>query len=163
LIEAYGSSKLYKFIHLPIQSGSDSVLRSMHRNYMVEEVICYMRELREKISGISIEADIIIGYSTETDADFEAMINFLEEIKPSITNVSKFSLRPHAPASRLNQPPSGLIEARSIEASRRERRMQYEEHSKLMGTVEQVTITKNARSSTGRDDYYMEVVYNHNL
>ena len=79
LIEAYASEKVYRFIHLPIQSASDSVLGDMNRRYAIDEVNSQIKELRRKVRGISVETDIIVGYPTETDADFQSTLDWIGE------------------------------------------------------------------------------------
>ncbi len=158
LIEAYRSEKLYKFIHLPVQAGSNKVLGEMKRRYTREEFINYASELREKVPGISIETDVIVGYPTETKQDFEESLELVGEVKPTVTNVSKFSTRQHARASRLRQLPSEEVKRRSIEMSRFARALQDRERRKLVGSERVVLITeRNARSFAGRDDGYIAV------
>ncbi|MEM3626017.1 MAG: tRNA (N(6)-L-threonylcarbamoyladenosine(37)-C(2))-methylthiotransferase [Candidatus Micrarchaeaceae archaeon] len=158
LVAAYKSEKIYKFIHLPVQSGSDKVLRDMKRRYSVEEFRDYIVELRRKVPGISIATDIIVGYPTETDSDFEESMALIKEIMPSITNVSKFGARPHAPASKLKQLPNLTIKNRSIIMSRLVREIQSKNRAALLNTERRVLITEmNGKSFTGRDDSYNEV------
>ncbi len=158
LIYAYNNGKLFKFIHLPVQSGSDSVLRKMGRRYTSDEFRGYARELREKVNGMNIETDIIIGYPAESEDDFAETVNLLEDVKPDVTNLSKFSRRPHAPASRIAGLDNSVIKSRSIMLSRMVRRMQHEEYSRFVGTVRRVLITEeNRKSYAGRDDSYRAV------
>jgi len=114
LVEVFKSPKMYKFIHLPVQSGSDSVLKAMGRNYSVNEFLEYVDELRSKIPGLSLETDIIVGFPTETRADFEQTLDLLKKAKPEITNVSKFGARPHAEASKLKQISNDELKLRSV-------------------------------------------------
>ena len=158
LVEAYKSEKVYKFIHLPVQSGSDKVLSDMKRNYTVEEFEDQVRELRKKIADLTLETDVIVGYPTETAEDFEESISMIERVKPEITNVSKFGARPHAEASKLKQLGNEEIKRRSIEMSRIVRAVQAELRKKYIGTTQRVLITeKNERSLTGRNDSYISV------
>lgn len=158
LLEVYKNEKVYKFIHLPVQSGSNKVLSEMARNYTVGEFEGYVTELRDKIPGISIETDIIVGYPTETDQDFEETFAMMEGIRPTITNISKFGVRPHAHASRLAQLSGNRINERSRRLARMVKAMQHEEFSKLRGRVVRVLLTeRNERSLAGRDSYYHAV------
>ncbi|MEM3279968.1 MAG: hypothetical protein QXR29_01715, partial [Candidatus Micrarchaeaceae archaeon] len=115
-------------------------------------------ELRRKVPGISIATDIIVGYPTETDSDFEESMALIKEIMPSITNVSKFGARPHAPASKLKQLPNLTIKERSVRMSRLVREIQSKNRAALLNTERRVLITEmNGKSFTGRDDSYNEV------
>ncbi|MEM3572418.1 MAG: tRNA (N(6)-L-threonylcarbamoyladenosine(37)-C(2))-methylthiotransferase [Candidatus Micrarchaeaceae archaeon] len=158
LVEAYKNEKVYKFAHLPVQSGSDNVLKAMRRGYSAEEFKSYVSELRSKVPGISIATDVIVGYPTETDSDFEKSMALIKEITPSVTNVSKFGARPHAQASKLKQLPNHIVKERSIKMSRLVREIQSKSRAALLNTEKTVLITElNGGSFTGRDDSYNEV------
>ena len=158
LIECYKSDKVYKFLHLPVQSGSDSVLKDMKRNYSAEEFRAYVREIREKIPGISIATDMIVGYPTETEEDFEMSINMLNDVRPAITNVSKFWERPNATAKRSGRLSNATIKERSIRMARLAKAIQYEDLSMAIGTTEKVCVTEsNQRSNIARDSFYRNI------
>lgn len=158
LVEAYKSEKAYKFIHLPVQSGSNKVLGEMSRNYRIEEFEGYVDELRRKIPGITVETDIIVGYPTETDQDFEETLGMMERVKPTITNISKFGARPHASASKLAQLSGNRINERSRRLARMVKAMQHEEFSKFKGKKIKVLLTeRNESSVAGRNISYLAV------
>ncbi|MGC9037531.1 MAG: tRNA (N(6)-L-threonylcarbamoyladenosine(37)-C(2))-methylthiotransferase [Candidatus Micrarchaeia archaeon] len=160
LVEVYRSNKMYKFIHIPVQSGSDSVLKAMRRSYSVDEFLAYVKELRNKVNGISIETDIIVGFPTETRSDFEKTLELLNEARPEVTNVSKFGARPHAEASKLKQLDNIEIKKRSIEASRLVRSIQYESRREHVGELQEVLVTEqNSSSSVGRNSSYLSVAF----
>jgi MiaB/RimO family radical SAM methylthiotransferase len=152
------ASKLFRFLHLPVQSGSNKVLKDMKRRYTIEEFYSYVGELRRSVKGISIATDVIVGYPTETESDYLETRNMLMELKPTITNISKFSQRPHAAASRLAQLTANEVKRRSTELSRMVRAMQKAEYAKLMGKRISVLITERSGSSvSGRDISYRPV------
>jgi len=158
LIECYKSDKVYKFIHLPVQSGSDSVLKDMKRNYSIDEFITYIKEIRKKILGISIATDMIVGYPTETEEDFEKSISLLKDIRPAVTNVSKFWERPNATAKRSGRLSNATIKNRSIRMARLAKAIQYEDLSLAVGTTENVCVTEsNQRSNIARDRFYRNI------
>ena len=157
LLEAYKSEKVYKFFHLPVQSGSNKILRDMNRRYTVEDFESYVGEIRKKLNA-SIATDIIVGYPTESDEDFEKSVELIKEIKPEVVNISKFGARPHAPASRLKQLSDKTIKERSIILSRIVREIEFNERNKHIGERRKVLITeKNRKSYTGRDNAYNEI------
>ncbi len=158
LIAVFKSDKVFKFIHLPIQAGSDSVLRSMKRKYTIDEIRTYFKELREKVPKISIATDIIVGYPTESVGDFEQTIDLLLELKPTITNISKFWERPHTTASKFKQLSKSTIKDRGTKFSRIIRSMQKTEYSKSIGSTERVLITENNEGNfSGRDKFYRPI------
>ncbi|MFP3277973.1 MAG: tRNA (N(6)-L-threonylcarbamoyladenosine(37)-C(2))-methylthiotransferase [Candidatus Micrarchaeota archaeon] len=157
LLEAYRSEKVYKFFHLPVQSGSNKILRDMNRRYTVEDFASYVGEIRKKLNA-SIATDIIVGYPTESEDDFEKSVELIKEIRPEVVNISKFGARPHAPASRLKQLSGKTIKERSIILSRIAREIEFNERNKHIGERREVLITeKNRKSYTGRDNAYNEI------
>jgi MiaB-like tRNA modifying enzyme len=158
LIDAYKSDNVYKFAHLPVQSGSDRVLRDMGRNYLVEEFEGMANELKSKIPEISIATDMIVGYPTESDPDFEMSMRLIERVGFSRINVSRFSKRPHAGASKLKQLKSEVVKQRCISMYRLSRRMEIGSLTKVVGERRTILLTeRNADSITGRDQSYRQV------
>ncbi len=158
-ISILGHERFYKFVHLPLQSGSDAVLESMGRNYTAEEFIGYARRISDAVPGLTLATDVIVGYPGETDRDFKATMDLISEVKPAITNISKFSARPHARASRLRQLPSSVVNRRSIAVYRLTRSIQNGVNSERIGMVESVLLTEHGDDSiNGRDDSYRSVV-----
>jgi len=158
LLEAYQNPKVYKFIHLPVQSGSDKVLGEMNRKYGMDVFEAYVKELRKKVTGISLETDIIVGYPTETEQTFEASLEFVKKVRPTITNVSRFSARPHTKAALLKQLCSEKIKGRSVAMSAEVKKVQEQDRKKEVGTEQKVLITENnSRSFAGRNDAYLAV------
>ncbi|MCL4381845.1 tRNA (N(6)-L-threonylcarbamoyladenosine(37)-C(2))-methylthiotransferase [Candidatus Marsarchaeota archaeon] len=159
LIDIFQSDKIYKFIHLPIQSGSNEVISHMGRNCSVEEFEDYVRILREGVKGISIETDIIVGYPTEKEEDFEATLNLIKKTKPDVTNISKFGKRPHTRASALKQLENSVIKNRSIRLFNEVRKVQYSINSKLIGkTIDGLITSSTPLSVNGRTDSYKQIV-----
>ncbi len=112
LIPIFKNKKMIKFLHIPVQSGSDKVLKDMKRDYKIKDFKKIVKEFR-KIPGIKISTDIIVGYPTETIKDFEKTLKLIKETKPDIVNISKFTPRPKTHASKLKQIPTQEIKRRS--------------------------------------------------
>jgi len=113
LAEAYLRPKIFKFLHLPVQSGSNHVLSDMGRGYTVElfkEIVAFMRS---RIKDLTLSTDIIVGYPTEDEEDFEKTIKLIEEIKPDMINLSRFFPRPRTPAEKLKPLDPRLVKKRS--------------------------------------------------
>src|SRR3989344_5156155 len=118
LIDSYKSEKIQKFIHIPVQSGSEKVLRDMKRIHTVNEFKKIAEEFRntfprEKFPDSTIATDVIVGFPSETDDDFQHTINLVAKIKPEVLNISAFSSRPRTPASKLKQLSSEVIKQRT--------------------------------------------------
>jgi len=113
LAEIFKNEKIFKFLHLPVQSGSNKVLKDMKRGYTVEEFLDWIRIFRKKVKKITISTDIIVGFPTETEKDFEETILLLKKLKPDVVNLSKFSLHPQTEAAKFKQLSSKVIDERS--------------------------------------------------
>ena len=116
-VEVMNNSKMFKFAHIPIQSGSNKVLKEMNRGYTVEQFKTLVQKLRT-IKGIHIATDIIVGYPTETEDDFKDTIELIKEVKPEVLNVSKFASRKNTKASKLQQLNTKIVKKRSMELNR---------------------------------------------
>ena len=87
-------------IHLPVQSGSNKILRSMNRKHTVEEYLMIIEKLKQANPLVKFSSDFIIGYPGETQRDFEETLNLLTEVKFINTYSFIFSPRPGTPASK---------------------------------------------------------------
>lgn len=101
LVKAFMHRKIFKFLHLPVQSGDNDVLKRMQRGYTVEDFSHIITSFRKALPKITIATDIICGFPGETDEAFEKTLRLIEKIKPDIVNISKFFPRPNTPAERL--------------------------------------------------------------
>jgi len=111
LITASDNPKIFKFLHLPVQSGDDTVLQYMRRFYTVAEFKRIVNTFRGEFPDLMLATDVIVGYPGETAKAFENTLRLLEEIKPDIINVSKFFARPKTAAARMKE---GLVEREEI-------------------------------------------------
>lgn len=114
LIESYKSKKIMKFLHIPVQSGSEKILKHMKRIHTVENYKNAVKEFRKNFPEISIATDIIVGYPLETEEDFQLTYDLIKETKPEVLNISKFSSRPGTKAAELKQLLSEIIKERSV-------------------------------------------------
>jgi len=107
LIQAFESNKVFKFLHLPMQSGDDTVLRNMHRYYTSAEFKDIAKAFRISYPNLTIATDVILGFPGETEEAFQNTLKVLEEVKPDVVNVSKFFARPKTAAWKMKD---GLVE-----------------------------------------------------
>lgn len=105
--------KLCEHLHLPIQSGSDRILKAMGRGYTYAGYLRKTRLLRERVPGVAISTDVIVGFPNETDEDFARTLEALREIRFHSLFAFKYSPRPFTPAAMLpDQVPEGVKEER---------------------------------------------------
>jgi len=101
LIESIRNEKVFKFVHLPVQSGDDPVLQSMRRFYTVAEFKAIVAALRESFPEMTLSTDVICGFPGESKRAFNATMRLIAEVKPDVVNISKFFPRPRTPAARM--------------------------------------------------------------
>ena len=106
------NSKLMPFLHLPIQSGSDEVLKKMNRKHTVKKYLEIIEKLKNKRPDIALSSDFIVGFPGETDTDFDQTMNLIEKVKFSIAYSFAFSPRPGTPAFKLKDLDKNLKKAR---------------------------------------------------
>jgi tRNA-2-methylthio-N6-dimethylallyladenosine synthase len=114
LVEAYGRlPKLCESAHIPVQSGSNRILKLMHRGYTRERFLEIIRKLRQAQPAIGITSDIIVGFPGETEADFEETLSLCREVKFDNAFLFKYSQRKDTPAADMpDQIPQDVIEER---------------------------------------------------
>jgi threonylcarbamoyladenosine tRNA methylthiotransferase CDKAL1 len=159
LVEVYKHQKIYKFIHIPVQSGDNGVLRSMNRGYTVEDFKETVNAFRREIPEITLSTDIICGFPSETEEAFGKSVRFLKEIKPDVLNISKFFARPNTPAERMKPLPSHIIKERSRNIAELHRRIGLEKNRRWLRWEGSVLVNNFKRGSwVGRNIAYKPVV-----
>ena len=112
-LDALSEGRAYRFLHLPLQSGSDRVLAAMHRGYGVELFRREVEAARHRLPDLHLATDVIVGFPGETDDDHRATEELLETVGPETVNVTRFSARPGTPAARLVPLPPRVAKRRS--------------------------------------------------
>lgn len=103
LIDVFKNPKMFQFLHVPVQSGNDEVLKKMHRKYSAQDFREIVEKFREELPLVTIATDVICGFPEETDSQFKDSIELVREIKPDVLNMSKFWLRPGTAAENMVQ------------------------------------------------------------
>ncbi|HEY8942669.1 MAG TPA: tRNA (N6-isopentenyl adenosine(37)-C2)-methylthiotransferase MiaB [Polyangiaceae bacterium] len=146
---------LVRHVHLPVQSGSDRVLRRMIRRYTVEEYETRVARLREAVPGITLSTDVIVGFPGETPEDFRGTLELLERVGYAGVFAFKYSVRPHTPALNFEDDVSEAEKAerlaRLFEVSEPRRRAHL---TGLVGQVEPVLVEGRSKGGafTGRTE-----------
>ncbi|MEK0322229.1 MAG: tRNA (N(6)-L-threonylcarbamoyladenosine(37)-C(2))-methylthiotransferase [Nitrosopumilus sp.] len=103
LIESFDNDKVFKFLHIPVQSGSDKVLHDMKRGHTVSTFREIVKRAKERFGSFTISTDVIVGFPSETKEDFQKTVNLLDETRPDVVNLSKYSARPGTEAAEWKQ------------------------------------------------------------
>jgi len=160
LIEAYQNEKVYKFLHLPVQSGDDDVLRRMGRGYAVDEFEEIVREFRRKVPGLNLNTDVIVGFPGEDDGAFENTVELVKRIRPDKVNVSRYSPRPGTVAAKWKQLPGWKVKERSRTLHRLRLQIAYEINQSYVGKRVEVLVHGPAEKGgiEGRTFNYKEII-----
>ena len=159
LMSVLRDEKFFKFLHLPVQCGSNLVLKAMRRTHTVEDFINSVKRFRHDFPLSTLSTDIIVGYPTETEEDFQKTINLIKEIKPDIVNISKYGARPGTQSERMLQLDSRIVKARSKELHRIVRDTTLLNNVRWIGWRGKVLIDEKVRGAVvGRNFAYRPVI-----
>lgn len=164
LINVYKHEKIFKFLHLCVQSGSNKVLNIMRRGYTVEDFVSYVEQFREEIPEITLVTDIIVGHPGEDEEDFEQTVKLIKEIKPDGINLSKFGARPETLAAKMEQISRNIVNRRSSELSKIIRQVTYGQNKKWLDWKGEILVDEiNNGFVTGRNCAYKPIVIREKL
>ncbi len=155
------SPNIYKFLHLPLQSGSDDILRRMNRKYTVQDWLSLVDELCNAFPELTLSTDVIVGFPGESDEEFERTKNILEKVKPDIVNITRFSPRPGTAAATMDSKVhSSIKKERSKELTSQHMDTSRKINEKYVGREMNVLLLEKGKdgSITGRTDNYKVVV-----
>ncbi len=161
LIETYSHPNLYKFLHLPLQSGDNEILAAMNRNYTIEDVLKIIEEFRNKFPLLTLSTDLIIGFPGETEEQFQNSLKILEKINPDIVNISRFGQRPKTKAKKMNnQIPPDIIKKRSKTATELVNQLTLERNKKWINWEGEVLVSEKSKYGDwmGRNFAYKPIV-----
>ena len=113
LIEAFTSDRIFKFIHIPVQSGSDAILDRMGRGYTVADFEEIITAFRKQYPDITFATDMIVGFPGETREDFSKSLELIERVRPSKVNITRYSRRPFTPLFTVKDCPDWVKKDRS--------------------------------------------------
>ena len=163
LIECYSNcKKLMPFIHLPIQSGSNKILKLMNRNHKVEKYLEIYKLIKQKNHNVEFSSDFIVGYPGETDCDFNDTINLVKKIKFINSYSFIFSPRPGTPASKLKQINKEIAKERLLNLQSVLEDHQIKKNESLIGSTIEVLVENKLKSQNkyfGRNIFLNSVIF----
>ncbi len=143
-------------LHLPVQSGSNMMLKAMARNYTREQYTTLIGNMRQAMPQMSLSTDIIVGFPGETEDDFQATLSMVEEVRFNWAFIFKYSAREGTPAANLESLPQEIIEERHQRCLELIDRIAIEERSRLVGTSQDILIEEGNFGRT-RTNYKVHV------
>jgi tRNA-2-methylthio-N6-dimethylallyladenosine synthase len=133
--------KVCEHIHLPVQAGDNKVLEDMRRGYTREDYLRLIRRIRERIPGVAISTDIIVGFPGETEEQYQRTLDLVEEVRFSTVYVAAYSPRPGTLAARWeDNVPSEVKKERVERLDRLQQRISLQYHQSMKGTTVEVLV-----------------------
>ena len=166
MIRAFESDKIFKFLHMPLQSGNDWILKQMGRKYSTRQFKNIVESFRQHIPKITISTDVICGFPGETKVQHKESIEFINNvIKPDALNVSKFRARPGTEAASMEPVFGAEIKERSAYASSLFEWTAFQHNKKWVKWEGDVIIDEKGKDSTyvGRNFAYKPVIIEEKL
>lgn len=139
-LDVFDHPRMFRFLHAPVQSGSDRILGEMRRENTAQQFIEICEAFSRRFPEGALMTDIIVGYPTETEEDFAATLALIERVGPAATNRSKFSPRPGTAAARLTPLPQKIVTDRSLRSGEVVRRVASSYHERWVGRQDRVLI-----------------------
>jgi len=147
LIQAFANnSKLMPYLHLPVQTGSDRILKAMHRGHKRDDYMAVIEKLRLACPGIALSSDFIVGFPRETEDDFEMTLDLVREVGFDSAYCFKYSPRPGTPATRMKESVAEEVKDERLQrllALMRERSRHV--HASMVGKTVDVMVEKRGK------------------
>lgn len=165
LIVAYRSERIFRFLHVPVQSGSDSVLARMGRGYTVAEYETLVSAFRNRYPDITLMTDVIVGFPGESEDDFSATLDLICRIRPNKVNVTRYSKRPLTPLATGYDFPDSVKKDRSRILQARAESIYASINAPQLNTIMPFVVTETIRpgSVMARSPNYTGIVINEAL
>ena len=165
MAKAWGDSRTYKFLHLPIQSGSQKILDSMVRDHSLEDFWEVVDTFRSYYPEMMIITDVITGFPGENEADHQATVGLLKRLLPDLVNITRFSPRQGTPAAKLKRLNGNIVKDRSRELTSLRQDLGAKSFKRFVGRKTSVLSIENQRpgSTLCRDENYRPIIVKEEL
>ena len=161
IIKGFDHPNIYKFLHLPVQSGDNDILKNMNRKYTIDDFLEIIKKFRKKFPDITISTDVIVGFPTETHEQFQNTVDLLKTVKPDITNITRYSARPYTKAKTMKgRVRTEVVKERSKILTELCSKISKENNLTHVGKKYTVIVTEKGKNKTfvGRAENYKPVV-----
>ncbi|MDI6736926.1 MAG: tRNA (N(6)-L-threonylcarbamoyladenosine(37)-C(2))-methylthiotransferase [Nanoarchaeota archaeon] len=160
LVGIFKNEKMFRFLHIPIQSGSNKVLKEMNRKYTADEFSSTVKEIQKNVPDITISTDMIVGFPSETEKDFLESVKLIEKVKPPVLNLNRYWQMPFTKAGSMKQLRSEVLSERCSRMLKVFRKNALEEKKKAVGKEMFILIDEKRKNNAclGRTDSYVLVV-----
>lgn len=165
-LEIFAHEKIFKFIHLPVQSGSNIVLKNIKREYTVEEFMEITQKIKERFPQVTLATDIIAGFPGETEEQHWETLNLLTKVSPDVVNLSRFWPRPNTRAASMKALPGEIVKNRSSSLTSIFENISKLQNEKWLGWEGSIIIDEKGKEEQqwiGRNPSYKQVLVSGNF
>lgn len=143
LLELYEDERIFKFFHIPVQSGDNNMLKIMNRNYSIEEYKYLHNKIKSKYPDSLFATDIIVGHPGEDEEAFQNTVKLVKELKFERVYLAQYSIRPRTKAASMNQIPEVIKKKRSLVLNKLIKEIEEKIYEKYVGKTYKVLITSH--------------------
>jgi MiaB/RimO family radical SAM methylthiotransferase len=162
LVKVFKNDRIFKFAHLPVQSGDNEILKQMNRHYSVEDFWRVVKAFRKSVPNITLSTDVICGFPGESAEAFEGTLRLIRQVRPDVVNVSKFFPRPKTSAAEMTPKVDSFeVMARSRRLTDFVKKSSFEKNSSWIGWNGRILLDevgKKPDSLIGRNFAYKPIV-----
>ena len=159
LLKSFENDKVFKFLHIPVQSGSDKVLKDMKRMHTSKIFYDVDHDFRKRFDRCTVATDIIVGFPTETEEDFAKTLDLINKTRPDVVNLSRYSARSGTKASQMKQIDVDKVKQRSKIVFDLAKKISQERNEEWIGWEGEVLFDEVSNGTTkGRNFAYKQVV-----
>ncbi len=165
LVDAFAGDCIFKFIHLPVQSGSDAVLERMGREYTVADFEEIVAMFKKRYPEITLVTDMIVGFPGETHEDFSESLDLINRVRPNKVNITRYSARPFTPISSEKDLPDRVKKDRSRMMNSQAEQVYVSLNEGYLEKPVRFLVTETIKKGTvmARSPNYLGIVINENL
>jgi MiaB-like tRNA modifying enzyme len=160
LVKLYHHPNMFKFLHIPVQSGNDEILKKMKRKYSVEDFKTIVKRFKKALPELTISTDIICGFPTETKEQFQDSVKLVQELRPDVLNISRFWPRKGTEAEKMPQFTSAETKERSRHLTSVFDYISFENNKRWMGWIGEAIVDDHGKNNTfiARNFAYKQII-----
>jgi len=165
LVDAFASDRIFKFVHLPVQSGSDAILDRMGRGYTITDFEEIVAMFKDRYPEITLATDMIVGFPGETREDFSESLELIDRVRPNKVNITRYSQRPFTPLSSKEDYPDRVKKDRSRIMNFRAEKVYASINTGYLEKQVPFLVTETIKKGSvmARSPNYLGIVINENL
>lgn len=148
LVRTFDDERMYRFLHVPIQSGSNDILKVMRRHYTVEDFMSLIDDIRSACPNVSIATDLICGFPGETDDDHQKSVQLIKDLHADTVNITRFSARPGTDAASMEQVHGRILKERSAELTQIKNEVELSVNATMVGKTYHALATEDGKEGT---------------